>query len=108
MTGYIEGSDPNRFPFGKLPKFKDEDRIRYESQGNLSVQTIVLLTQLETLMERTNELLEKLTETMEEAVAAIRESSPVNQYGSPFGGSKHGSGGKANFVVDGDGEATKS
>mgnify|MGYP006266741403 CR=1 FL=1 len=107
MTGYIEGSEPSRFPFGKLPKFSNDDRVRYESQGNLSVQTIVLLTQLETLMERTNELLEKLNDTMEHLVEATRDASPSVNYSSPFGGSKRG-GGKADFVVDGDGEATKS
>jgi len=68
MTGYVDepmrrGDDPwNQDRVYR--KVTDGLRIHYENQGNLSVQTIVLLTSVEQLMEKTNVLLEQLNATM--------------------------------------------
>lgn len=73
MTGFVEN------PMGDDPwaqdriyrKVTDDLRIRYESQGNLAVQTVVLLTSVEGLMEKTNALLERLNATMSDVLGAL-------------------------------------
>lgn len=73
MTGYVEN------PMGEDPwaqdriyrKVTDDLRIRYESQGNLAVQTVVLLTSVEQLMEKTNALLEQLNATMSDFLVKL-------------------------------------
>lgn len=75
MTGFVEN------PMGDDPwaqdriyrKVTDDLRVRYESQGNLAVQTVVLLTSVEQLMEKTNALLEQLNATMSDALGRLGE-----------------------------------
>lgn len=72
MTGYIDDGGPWRDD-KKFSKPSMEDRIRFESQGNLSVQTVILLTSVEMLMEKTNELLIELNRTMTRSLEALNE-----------------------------------
>lgn len=77
MTGFIddpEASHPWRHDRTYV-QMGDDLRIRYESQGNLGVQTVVLMTSVESLMEKTNALLEKLNATMDKISDTLDEIS---------------------------------
>lgn len=76
MTGYVDepmrsGDDPwNQDRIYR--KVTDGLRKQYENQGNLSVQTIILLTSVEELMGKTNVLLAELNATMSQLLVAVR------------------------------------
>lgn len=79
MTGYVEGSPPFPNPFNKLPKVGDEDRIRWESRGSLEVQTIVLLTNLEAILEKVNENLDRVVEKLDEVATKLSDAKKVQE-----------------------------
>jgi len=77
MTGYVEG-EPGKDPWERSRRYRevnDELRIRYESQGNLAVQTVVLLTSVEGLMEKTNILLGALNTTLNRVLDALNQDA---------------------------------
>jgi len=86
MTGYVdEPMRPGDDPWKQdrvYRKVVDGLRIHYESQGNLAVQTVVLLTSVEQLMEKTNVLLEQLNATMSDVLGRLTNASVVGDAGS--------------------------
>jgi len=67
MAGYVDEPFDKNDPWRQdrlYRKVTRDLRAQYEDQGNLAVQTIVLLTSVEQLMEKTNVLLEQLNATM--------------------------------------------
>jgi len=96
MTGFIDDPDA-REPWRHdrtYAQVGDDLRIRYESQGNLGVQTVVLMTSVELLMEKTNALLEKLNATMDKISDTLDEISVRPNYAPPFNGGDSYQGGK--------------
>ncbi|MBM4223990.1 MAG: hypothetical protein FJ167_04195 [Gammaproteobacteria bacterium] len=76
MTGYVDEpmrSSGDPWKQDRLyRKVVDGLRTQYESQGNLAVQTVILLTSVEELMGKTNVLLAELNATMSELLVAVR------------------------------------
>lgn len=81
MTGYVDDPMDRRDPWAQdriYRRITDDLRLRYESQGNLAVQTVVLLTSVEQLMEKTNVLLGQLNATMSDLLGKVNEPAARN------------------------------